>query len=261
MPRVPGKKGALPNDPTRPRINLSRAIRGTAPPQAHFGHIPVIGMLGNDEWGDCVDAGACHMAEGWSFWGQGQEVEATDTEALTMYAAVAGFNINAGPPGNNSTDTGSTLQAGLEYLVSTGINGIKAAAFGELDIKDTNSWQQALATMGPLMLGVGVGNAEQQQFANGQLWTAVPGAQANAEDHCIILCGYQPGIYWAWTWGSIQGMTPAWFELNAYEVWGTASQDWVNSVRGTDPEGVDLADFGQQFAALTGQPDPFASGT
>ena len=128
--------------------------------------------------------------------------------------------------------------------------------FGELDVKNTNAWQQALATMGPLMLGVGVGDAEQQQFANGQLWTAAPGARANAEDHCIILCGYQPGIYWAWTWGSIQGMTPAWFELNAYEVWGAASQTWVNSVRGTDPEGVDLADFGQQFAATPSPPAP-----
>lgn len=254
--RQAGKKGALPNDPTRPRIDLDRDIRGVAPATAHWGHIPVIGMLGNDNWGDCVDAGGGHMVEGDSFWGQGKEVEMTEAEILKMYSAVAGFNENAGPPGNNPTDQGSTLQAGLEYLVKTGLSGVKFAAFGELNPKKTNNWQQALAEIGPLMIGVGVGDYEQQAFGDGEIWQVQP--SPNEEDHCIILCGYQPGSYWAWTWGGLQGMTPAWFSQNCYEVWGAVSQEWVSTTKGTDPEGVDLADFGGQYAALTGQPNPFS---
>jgi hypothetical protein len=253
--RQHGKKGAIPNDPRRSRINLDYAIRGIAPAQAHWGHIPVIGMLGNADWGDCVDAGGGHLAEGWSFWGQGQEVEVTEDQVLSMYATVGGFSLAAGPPGSNPTDNGSTLQAGLEYMVSTGLVGVKAAAFGQLPVDKTNSWQQALSQMGPLMIGIGVGDVEQQAFDNGQIWTLQP--QANQEDHCVILCGYQPGIYWCWTWGGIQGMTPGWFQQNCYEIWGVASQEWVNTVRGTDPEGVDLAIFGKQFSDITGKPDPF----
>lgn len=256
--RIAGKKGALPPDLSRPRVCLGAALRGTAPSQAHFGHIPVIGMLGNDEWGDCVDAGSGHLVEAATFYGQGKELEVTTAQALAMYTAVAGFNPDAGSPGNNPTDNGSTLQAGLEYLVKPNAYGYQFAAFGELDIKNANEWQLALATFGPLMLGVGVGTAEQQQFGNGEPWSLIPGASPNGEDHCVILTGYQPGMYWCWTWGSIQGITPAWFEVNACEVWGIISQGWVNANTGKDPEGVDLAVLGQEFTSITGQKDPFS---
>jgi hypothetical protein len=204
-----------------------------------------------------VDAGGGHLVEGWSFWGQGQEVDMTTDEILKMYSAVAGFNENDGPPGNNPTDQGSTLQAGLGYLQKTGLSGIKSGPFGELNVKKTNNWQQALAELGPLMIGVGVGDAEQEAFENGQMWVEQP--SPNEEDHCVILCGYQPGSYWCWTWGGLQGMTPGWFEQNCAEVWGVVSQEWVSKAKGTDPEGVDLEVLGQQYATLTGQPNPFAS--
>jgi hypothetical protein len=259
MPRTAGKKGALPQDLSRPRVRLGPAIRGTAPSQAHFGHIPVIGMLGNDEWGDCVDAGGGHLVEAATFYGQGKELEITTAQALAMYTAVAGFNPSAGPPGNNPTDNGSTLQAGLEYLVTPdNAYGYQFAAFGDLDVKNANQWQQALATFGPLMLGVGVGDAEQQQFEDGEPWSLTPGASPNAEDHCVILSGYQSGMYWCYTWGALQGITPAWFGVNAYEAWGIISRDWVNAHTGKDPEGVDLAVLGQEYTAITGQPDPFS---
>jgi hypothetical protein len=256
--RSHGRRGALPPDRTKPRINFGPAIRGRAPSQAHFGHIPVIGMLGNDEWGDCVDAGAGHMAEALSFYGQGQEIQVTTAQALAMYSAVAGFKQNAGPPGNNPTDKGSTLQAGLEYFYKTGIAGIKIAAFGELEIDNTNQWQQALATLGPLMLGVGVGHAEEQAFDNGKPWTKASGAGRIQENHCVILSGYQPGMYWCYTWGGLQGITPQWFQANAWEVWGAVSQEWVSNVTGHDPEGVDLAVLGQQYSQVTGKPSPFS---
>jgi len=257
--RTAGKKGLLPNDPSRPRVRLSQAlIPGTvAPPQANWGHIPLIGMLGNDLWGDCPFAGGGHMVEAASFWGQGQEIELTTAQVLAAYSAATGFNPSAGPPGSNPTDNGSSLQTALEYLQQTGFAGQKITMFGELDIADTNGWQLALSLFGPLMLGAGVTDADQQAFEAGKIWDITPGMQATPEDHCIILCGYQPGVYWGWTWGGIQGMTPAWFAQNAYEVWGVATPEWVNANTGKDPEGVSLAVLGQEYTAVTGQPDPF----
>ena len=255
--RQAGRKGALPPDLSRPRVNLGLAIRGTAPQQAHFGHIPSIGMMGNDNWGDCVYAGGGHLIEAATFYGQHRELVITTEQALSAYSAATGFDPSAGPPGNNPTDNGSTLQKGLEYLHGTGLGGVQIAAFGELDIKNTNQWQQALANLGPLMLGVGVDNTSMQQFNDGQPFTVTPGSQPAQEDHCVILSGYQPGMYWCYTWGGLQGITPAWFGMNAYEVWGVVSQTWVNSVTGKDPEGVDLQVLGQEYSQVTGQPSPF----
>lgn len=255
--RTPGRKGALPNDPSRPRISLADVIQGTAPAEAHFGHIPSIGMLGNDEWGDCVYAGIGHLAEAATYFGQRSETAITTAQALAAYSGATGFDPNAGQPGSNPTDNGSTLQAGLEWLVQHGIGGVEFAAFGELNIADTNKWKQALATFGPLMLGVGVGDTEMSQFSAGQPWALTPGAQQQQEDHCVILTGYSHSMYWVWTWGAIQGIDPAWFEVNAYEVWAAVSRDWVNAHTGRDVEGVNLARYGQLFTQITGQPDPF----
>jgi len=254
--RSAGKKGALPQDLSKPRVKLGPALRGTAPTQAHFGHIPVIGMLGNDQWGDCVDAGGGHLVEAATFYGQGQEKEVTTAQTLSMYTAVAGFDPNAGPSGSNPTDTGSTLQAGLNYLVKPNVFGVEFSVFGELDIKNTNQWQLGLAEFGPLMLGVGVGDTEQQDFSDGKPWKLTSDTP-NQEDHCVILCGYQPGMYYVYTWGGLQAVEPAWFNVNAYEVWGIISKEWVNAHTGKDPEGVNLAVLGQEYASVTGNPDPF----
>jgi hypothetical protein len=162
----------------------------------------------------------------------------TTEQALSAYSAATGFDPSAGPPGSNPTDNGSTLQTGLEYLLGTGLGGVQIAAFGELDISNTSQWQQALASLGPLMLGVGVDDASMQQFNDGQPFTVTPGSQPAQEDHCVILSGYQPGMYWCYTWGGLQGITPAWFQMNAYEVWAVASQSSLGGFGPPDPESV-----------------------
>jgi hypothetical protein len=252
-------RGALPADPTRPRIQLGPLIQGEAPPACHYGHLPQIGMLGNDLWGDCTPAACAHLAEAWTFFGQGREVVVTEQETLDSYAAMAGFSESAGPPGNNPTDLGCLVQTGLEYMVSTGIAGCKAAAFGQLDLHDTNQWQQAMALFGPLILGVGVTSVEETQFDIGEPWTLVPGAAQNPEDHCVVLTGYQPGMYWCQTWGAIQGITAAWFEMNVWEIWCAVSPLWVSARSGLSPEGATLAQLGQLFTTITGRPSPFAA--
>ena len=191
--------------------------------------------------------------------GKGREIELTTAEVLTAYTAATGFNPDAGPPGSNPTDNGASLQTGLEYLHNTGFSGQKIAAFGELNIKDTNNWQLALSLFGPLMLGVGVSDDAMQEFNAGEVWSA--DSQATPEDHCVILTGYQPGLFFCWTWGSIQGMTPEWFAQNAYEVWGAVTPGWVSAYTSRDPEGVSLAVLGQEYASVTGQPDPFLAVT
>lgn len=253
--RESGKKGALPADPSKPLLNLGIALGGTAPAQAHWGHIPYIGMLGNDDWGDCVPAGLGHLVEDWSFWGQGTEIDMLDDEILEAYSAITGFDPSQGTPGNNPTDNGTTLQAGLNYLRHTGFAGVTAAAFGSIQPSATNKWKQCLAQVGPLMLGVGVSNYEQTAFEQGAVWDA--GATPNPMDHCVILTGYQSGLYFCHTWGGIQAMTPQWFDQNCSEVYGVISHEWVSKTKRVDPYGVNLSVLAQQWKSVTGQPSPF----
>src|ERR1700742_1351463 len=58
------KFGRYPNDPSRARIVLHPDGAITPPASANWvsGNFPIaeLGMLGNDQWGDCVFAGGYH---------------------------------------------------------------------------------------------------------------------------------------------------------------------------------------------------------
>lgn len=256
--RSHGLTGALPRDWTRPALNLGNHLTGSAPAEAHYGHVPVIGMLGNDQWGDCVFAGVGHSAEATSFYGQAQEVVVTTEQALAGYSAGTGFDPAAGPPGDNPTDNGATLQEGYDYYHRTGFGGVKADAFGFLDHTNTNQWQQAVAQLGPILLGVGVGQAEEVAFDNGTPWDLQPGRHAAEENHAVLLCGYYAtGNYFVYTWGGLQAVTQRWFRGAVYEAWASVSKGWVNKMTGRDPFGVNLVTLGQEYTAITGKPSPF----
>jgi len=256
--RESGQLGALPRDHTLPALNLGAHISGTAPHEAHYGHIPVIGMLGNDKWGDCVFACGGHSTDAISFYGQGQEVLVTEAQALAGYTAETGFDPNAGPPGTNQTDNGATLQSGLDYERKHGYHGVRCDAFGFLDHTDTNQWRQALAQLGPLTIGVGVGEAEMDAFEFGQPWDLPQGSFPADENHCVLLCGYTAdGLYYVYTWGGLQAVTQRWFRGAVYEAWGCVSRVWVNRTTGRTPYGVNLHTLGLEFSRLTGQPAPF----
>src|SRR5271168_1330404 len=80
-------------------------------PPANFGHLDLIsswGMLGNDQWGDCAEAAACHQEMLWAEEGK-KPAQFTTTSALANYSDLTGFNPNSGPSGNNPTDQGTNL--------------------------------------------------------------------------------------------------------------------------------------------------------
>ena len=90
------RHGVKPNNPNRPRLYFSAFRNASAvPPTVSYFQIPDIGMLGNDNWGDCVFASNGHVVEQQTFFGQRTEVVVTDAEALAAYSRVTGFDPNA----------------------------------------------------------------------------------------------------------------------------------------------------------------------
>ena len=252
------KLGRTPNDPSKPRIRLAAHLRAGAspPPSATYDAVPTWGMLGNDTWGDCTCAGDGHIAEILSFYGQDTEATVTTTEALAAYSAISGFNPDAGPSGDNPTDQGASVQDALGYLRTTGMSGVKIDAFAEVEPGDMNAIQMAVAQFGCLSAGVNLPAIAQQQFGDGQPWDVVPDDGGIEGGHCIILAGYDQEFLYFVTWGQVQKATYAWWAKYGEEIWAVVSRGWV-SAQGADPEGVDLASLGTQFAILTGEPNPF----
>jgi hypothetical protein len=62
---------------------------------------------------------------------------------------------------------------------------------------------------------------------------------------------------YVYTWNAVQKMTYAFWNKYVTEAWALVDQEWVNNSTGLDPEKVNLYTLGQEFAALTGQPNPF----
>jgi len=246
--------GVKPNDPRKARLYFRMFAKpGAAPPASvdYSGFTPV-GMLGNDSAGDCVEAASGHLVEQVTFYGQGSEYVVSTQQAISMYSQITGYN-----PADPNTDQGTVIQDGLNYMFKTGIGGHKVAAFAQLDVTNMTEVKTAVAEFGSVVIGFDFPNTAMDQFNAGQSWDVVPGATIDG-GHCVTVVGYTDAYLTVVTWGkATQKMTYAFWQKYVTEDWAVIDNEWVNSKTGKDPEGVDLAAFGAQFAALTHQPNPF----
>jgi hypothetical protein len=249
--------GRLPEDLSRPRLTLAPHLRAAAPPPSAdwYSHVQAWGSLGNSDWGDCVFAGNGHIVEQQTALGEGDETIVTDAEALAEYSAVTGFNPDAGPPGSNPTDQGATVQDGLADLRKNGLAGQKIAAFARVNQADQAEVKTALAELGAMSLGVNLPQSAMDQFDAGQPWT-VSGDGTILGGHCITAVGYDEQYIYVVSWGKVVPATWEWLAAYCVEAWAVVSQMWAG-LGGKDPEGVDLHSLGAEFAALTGQGNPF----
>jgi hypothetical protein len=251
--------GRLPEDPARPRLTLAPHLRtAAAPPPAAvnwYSHVAAWGVLANDQWGDCVFAGNGHIIEQQTALGGHDETVVTDTETLAEYSRVTGFNPDAGPPGQNPTDQGALIQDGLADLRSNGLAGQKIAAYARVNQADTAELKTALAELGAVSLGVNLPQSAMDQFDAGQPWT-VSGNPAILGGHCVTGFGYDPQYVYLVSWGKVVPATWEWMAAYCDEAWAVVSAMWAGT-DGKDPEGVDLHSLGAEFAAMTGEANPF----
>lgn len=258
--RTPGRLGRTPNA-GRPRIRLTATHKPPAytPPATldRYSAIPAgtLGMDGNDSVGDCTCADVDHEVKAAQVAAGNPEVASTAAEVLAAYSAITGYN-----PADPSTDQGAEMQSVRDYWRSTGfrLGGQvhKVLLFAELDIVDTSVAQWALDQLGAVGVGVNLPASAQQQFAAGQPWDVVADDGGIDGGHAVALVGYDStGPVFA-TWGAVQHATWAWWARYVEEAWVVLTEDFVNAHTGDDPLGGTLYQLGQQFASLTGQPNP-----
>lgn len=204
---------------------------------------PVLNILGNDQWGDCGEAGALGLAQAQS-WNTGKNLVPTTEQALAVYSAVTGFNQGAGLSGSNPTDNGTVLTDLLTYWQKTGIpindsNGKETihqiVGWAALDITSVAQRRWATFTFGGSYLGINCPQSAEDDTSN---WTVVAGSPI-VGGHCVVQIGEGAAGGKTRSWGMFIPTTNGFYAEYLDEGYIVVTPDWLNA-QDQSPTGLDL---------------------
>jgi hypothetical protein len=214
------------------------------------------GMLGNDQWGDCVWAGAAHEHLLTSTVA-GKPAAFDDDGVLSDYSAATGFDANAGPPGNNPTDRGTNVRSALGYRRSTGIVDAagtrhKIGAYLALDVNrikagDFSEVAEAAYLFGAVGVGIQVPQSAETEFSEHKMWSYVEGSP-NAGGHYVPIVAHRKHVECV-TWGRVQPMGQRFVSHYVDEAWAIVNPDFLD-VNGKSPQGFDMQQLQADLAQL-----------
>ena len=198
-----------------------------------------LNILGNDQWGDCGEAGCYHLLQAQTA-NTGKSFVPTTQQTLDLYTAVTGFNQDAGPSGSNPTDQGTDLQDLLNYAKNTGVPTVgdqinKIVGWASLDISSVAQMRYAAYTFGGAYLGI---NCPQQCEDDTNNWNFGPGLPI-AGGHCIVMAGEGSAGAKIGSWGL--WIPSSWSFLLSYldEGYIICSSTWIDA-QSKSPSGLDL---------------------
>lgn len=207
-----------------------------------------LGMMLNDQLGDCTCAAVYHALQVWSFNAQGAMETEPDGCVLELYENCCGYN-----PADPSTDRGGIEQLVLQYLLNTGAptstGPHRIAAYVEVDKRNTDDVKHTIADCGVAYIGFDV---PAYLMANGppSIWDVNPSADNDViGGHAVVLAGYDADYLKLISWGQVYRMTWAFFAAQTEEVYAIADAAWIRAT-GLSPGGLSLADLEAQMLAL-----------
>ena len=247
------KLGKLPARPGAVKLALADYLDTTTLPKppTNIGHENLVaswGMLGNDQYGDCVWAGAGHETFLWNREGNHTLPQITTSTVLSDYTAVTGFN-----PNDPSTDNGTDMQVAASYRRKTGLldamgNRHKVGAYLALRTGDWNQHLQALYIFGAVGIGIKFPASAMDQFNKGLYWSLVKKSPIEG-GHYVPLVAKRGTHLVCVTWGQLQNMTRAFFDYYNDESIVYLSPEMLNG-QGVTPEGFNLAQLQADLAAI-----------
>ncbi len=218
--------------------------------------IPYIGMFGNNLYGDCAFAAAAHYIQVWVWNATGKMPPITTDQVLQGYAEVTGFDINAGPPGQNPTDRGTVLQDMLAWWLNKGFplaDGTRhrILAYFELDPRNAADLNLATAECGAVLCGINVPAYLQQLESPGSLWGVQAANSQIVGGHAITSAGYAAtGDREVETWGSTDyAMTAGFVEAEMPECYAVVCDEFMQAT-GKTPYGIAMATWESQMRAI-----------
>lgn len=255
------KLGKRPATPGAVKLKLNDYLNQEklpTPPQdfGHQGAVSDWGMLGNDNAGDCVWAGAAHEHMLFTTLG-GCQADFNDQTVLKVYSDVTKYDPKQTMPGGyNPTDQGTDVPVALKYRQQTGITDLhgnvhKIGAYVAIAPQDLTTIATAAYLFSAVAIGVMLpAYAMDQYFAN-EPWD-IPNHVTNTGmdgGHYIPIIGRKNGNFVCITWGKEQQITPRFLYSYCDEAYAIFSTEYLKG--GKSPEGFDNDQLLKDLQAVT----------
>jgi hypothetical protein len=115
----------------------------------------------------------------------------------------------------------------------------------------------ALNLFGSVYLGAQIPQSAMLQTDEGLPWTVETGSPVEG-GHCFVAQKWDTddAPMTVVTWGQLQRVSLEWWMDYGLEAWVMISDDWF-AASGLSGSGIRLPELGDDFAVVTGQPNPF----
>lgn len=203
-----------------------------------------LGMLGNDQYGDCVWAGAAHETMLWNA-EAGKKVVFSDKNVLADYTAVTGFD-----PNKPHTDGGTDMQQAAKYRQDVGVVdrlGRRHKIKMYLAVDNDEQVRQAIYLFGAVGIGIQIPSYAMEQFNAGKPWMLKSHGKIEG-GHYIPGITYDKDFVYIITWGKVQAV--GWSFLKKYMDEGVVYLSEERLKKGISLEGFDLKQLQADFDAI-----------
>lgn len=211
-------------------LQLARYLKKLPTPLVavdHASRLPAdIGMMGNDQYGDCTVAAAGHMVQSWTTYAERGIETIPDSQILAAYRTVS------------PNDDGAYLLDVLNLWHKTGIGPDKIEAFVEVGPADLTQAKLCIEYFGSCYIGMSLPNVN--TFGP---WTTPTGDPNPYNGHAVALIAYNDNtqMFKVCTWGEIWDLSYAWFQKYADEGYAALNDILLVQATGKSPEGFDWA--------------------
>jgi len=199
-------------------------------------NFPELGMMRNDELGDCTCAAIGHSWQSWSTYGKKPWCP-SDANVVEVYNRV-----------NGGVDQGAAMLDVLNSVREVGMGGNKIYAFVAIDPLNHDQVRTAHFLFGGIYFGAGLPVSAQRQT----VWDLVEGNGSEPYSwggHAMSIIDYAKPTLTAVTWGDLQKLTWAWWDRYVDEAYVVLEEDYVGEDN-RSPQGFSLAKLAADLKGL-----------
>lgn len=222
---------------------LSRYLKVMPPPPAstsYAGKLTTLGMMANDNLGDCTCAAVGHAVQTWTSQASTEQT-ISDADIIALYERF-GYN-----PSNPASDQGAVEMDVLTSWLQNPVAGHSITAFASIDPTNLVEIKTAIYLMGVAYIGLSLPTSAQSQ----DIWD-VPTSETNTAPyqpgswggHAVAVVEYDETGLTCITWGALKKMTWAFWNAYCDEAYAILSSDWQGA------EGFDYTALTNDIADL-----------
>jgi len=214
-------------------------------PQAHnlskrtLQAFPHLGMMANNNLGDCTCAALGHAFQTWTAYG-GKPWRPTDSQVIEAYNRV-----------NGGVDEGAAMLDVLKMARSVGIGGNKIDAFVAIDPMNHDQVRTAHFLFGGLYVGANLPTSAQDQLDKGEwfLTTGNGSEPGSWGGHAFNIVNTSKRGLTCVTWGTLQKMTWDWWDRYVDESYAVLEHDYLGDDN-RSPQGFSFEKLKRDLGAL-----------